>query len=169
MPRSRVWKIAPLYGFKIDLIGFRCPEDDDGAGLDVVRSSHSTLFRDALDEGFGDSADELGVMVEAASTRLKEPGPVSCFSDSRGGVGGLGLGAAAGSGRGSEACPRDTMTASSSDKTSKLHRDAAFRPGLLHHNGIRCLHSRWLGPKAWASSDAHSLAQGRLQKRDLSV
>jgi hypothetical protein len=62
--------MTPLYGFRIDLMGFRFPETGKGCrmGLDVVSSSHSTFFRVAPDAGFEDSADEFGVMLEEVLT-----------------------------------------------------------------------------------------------------
>jgi hypothetical protein len=73
-------------------------------------------------------------------------------------VGGFGLGARAGSGRGSNACPRGTMTASSNDERVKLHRDAVLHAVLLHAKRVQTRNFRYPGRRRWYSC--------RLPKRD---
>jgi len=138
--------LIPLYGFRIDLMGFRSPELGTGwlFGLEVASSSHPTLFRVVPDDWLGDSTDELGVILDAGlavvSFSLEKTRPKIevafewWLSASRGGVGGLGV--AAGRCRLSDMCARGTMTAISMDEMDKLHRDAGFNPGLPHGSGI---------------------------------
>lgn len=144
--RLRLEMLTPLYGFRIDLMGFLSPEVGTGwlLGLEVASSSHPTLFRVVPDDWFGESADELGVILKAGSAvasfsfekiRPKNKAAFdSWLPDSRGGVGGLGV--VAGSCRFSDMCARGTMTAISRYEKDKLHRDAGFHPVLLHGSWI---------------------------------
>jgi hypothetical protein len=143
--RLRLDTLTPLYGFRIDLMGFRSPEVGTGrlTGLVVASSSHPTFFRTVPEDWLGDSADEMGLTVDAGfamrsfeETRSKNEWALdSSLSDSRGGVGGLG--AAAGNCRVRDMCARGTMTAISRDGTGKLHRDSSFHPVLLHGSWIQ--------------------------------
>ena len=109
VPSPFSWGIGPLYGFRIDLMGFRSPEggrgervwhkgvDSVGGSLYSVHGDHSTFLRKVPEPGFGDSADEAGVtlggvrdLISLENIRAKKFFD-SLLSDSLGGVGGLGV------------------------------------------------------------------------------
>jgi hypothetical protein len=54
------------------LIGFRSPDVGTGwlFGLEVASSSHPTLFLTVPEDWLGDSADEVGVMLEVGLSLL---------------------------------------------------------------------------------------------------